>query len=124
MKQYQKLHTENVYTAGLTQYPGALIINKRFSNIPPGAPIFMFNWAEDNIIRERVFVPRTSSRAMNCIPTRCPVSRVAKAPWSNPPRHRRPPLLAACVSPVFIWAGSMLRFLACAFLRPFPCSSC
>ena len=57
MKQYQKLYTENVYAVGLTQYPGALIINKRFDNIPPGAPIFMFNWAEDNIIRERVFVP-------------------------------------------------------------------
>ena len=56
MKQYQKLATENIYTAGLTVYPGALIINKRFSNIAPGAPIFMYNWAEDNIIRERVFV--------------------------------------------------------------------
>ncbi|MGV8854454.1 MAG: ABC transporter substrate-binding protein [Devosia sp.] len=57
MKKYQKLYTENVYSVGLTQYPGALIINKRFANIPEGAPIFMFNWAEDNIIRERVFVP-------------------------------------------------------------------
>ncbi len=57
MKQYQKIFTENVYEVGLTQYPGALIINKRFTNIPAGAPIFMFNWAEDNIIRERVFVP-------------------------------------------------------------------
>jgi peptide/nickel transport system substrate-binding protein len=57
MKQYQKIYTENVYGIGLTQYPGALIINKRFANIPPGAPIFMFNWAEDNIIRERVYVP-------------------------------------------------------------------
>lgn len=56
MKQYQKLYTENVDAVGLTQYPGALIINKRFSNIPAGAPIFMFNWAEDNIIRERVYV--------------------------------------------------------------------
>ena len=56
MKDYQKLYTENLYGIGLTQYPGALIINKRFSNIPPGAPIFMYNWAEDNIIRERVFV--------------------------------------------------------------------
>lgn len=57
MKEYQRLFTENVYSVGLTQYPGALIINKRFANIPAGAPIFMFNWAEDNIIRERVFVP-------------------------------------------------------------------
>jgi peptide/nickel transport system substrate-binding protein len=58
MKDYQKVATENVYTAGLTQYPGALIMNKRFANIAPGAPIFMYNWAEDNIIRERVFVPK------------------------------------------------------------------
>jgi peptide/nickel transport system substrate-binding protein len=56
MKSYQKTATENVYTAGLTVYPGALIINKRFSNVAPGAPIFMYNWAEDNIIRERVYV--------------------------------------------------------------------
>ncbi|PSS62212.1 alpha-galactoside-binding protein [Ensifer sp. NM-2] len=56
MKQYQKVATTNVDTIGLTEYPGALIINKRFSNIPTGAPILMFNWAEDTIIRERVFV--------------------------------------------------------------------
>ena len=57
MKTFQNVFTENVYSVGLTQYPGALIINKRFANIPAGAPIFMFNWAEDNIIRERVYVP-------------------------------------------------------------------
>jgi peptide/nickel transport system substrate-binding protein len=58
MKQYQKLYTENLYGIGVTLYPGALIINKRFANIPAGAPIFLFNWAEDNIIRERVYVPQ------------------------------------------------------------------
>lgn len=57
MKAYQKTFTENVNAVGLTAYPGALIINKRFANIPAGAPIFMYNWAEDNIIRERVYVP-------------------------------------------------------------------
>ncbi len=57
MKAWQKAFTENVMAVGLTSYPGALIINKRFANIPAGAPIFMYNWAEDNIIRERVFVP-------------------------------------------------------------------
>ncbi|OLP57458.1 alpha-galactoside-binding protein [Rhizobium rhizosphaerae] len=56
MKQYQKLVTTHVDTVGLTEYPGALIINKRFSNVPPGAPIFMFNWAEDTVLRERLFV--------------------------------------------------------------------
>jgi peptide/nickel transport system substrate-binding protein len=72
MKQYQKLYTENVYTIGLTQYPGALIINKRFANIPPGAPIFMFNWAEDNIIRERVFVPKDKQQTYELHPKTLP----------------------------------------------------
>ena len=72
MKQYQKLYTENVYTVGLTQYPGALIINKRFANIPPGAPIFMFNWAEDNIIRERVFVPQDKQQNLELHPKTLP----------------------------------------------------
>lgn len=57
MKTFQKLYTENVYGIGLTQFPGALIINKRFANIPKGTPINLFNWAEDSIIRERVYVP-------------------------------------------------------------------
>ena len=58
MKDFQKTYTENVAGVGLTQYPGALIINKRFANIPLGTPINMFNWAEDSIIRERVCVPK------------------------------------------------------------------
>ncbi len=58
MKHYQSVYTTNLDGIGLTAYPGALIINKRFANIPAGAPIFMYNWAEDNIIRERVFVPK------------------------------------------------------------------
>ncbi|AJY48438.1 periplasmic alpha-galactoside-binding protein [Martelella endophytica] len=57
MKQYQTVATQNVDTIGLTEYPGALIINKRFDNVAAGAPIFMFNWAEDAVIRERMFVP-------------------------------------------------------------------
>lgn len=62
VNQYQKVYTENLYSVGLTQYPGALIVNKRFANIPAGAPIFLFNWAEDNIIRERVFVPADAQK--------------------------------------------------------------
>ena len=72
MKQYQKLYTENVNGIGLTQYPGALIINKRFANIPAGAPIFMFNWAEDNIIRERVYVPADKQQNFELHPNTLP----------------------------------------------------
>lgn len=74
MKQYQQLHTENLYSVGLTAYPGALIINKRFANIPAGAPIFMYNWAEDNIIRERVYVPADQQQDYELHPNTLPSS--------------------------------------------------
>ncbi|RWP66512.1 ABC transporter substrate-binding protein [Mesorhizobium sp.] len=72
MKQYQKVSTTNLDTIGLTEYPGALIINKRFSNIPEGAPIFMFNWAEDTIIRERVFVAADKQGDYELFPEQLP----------------------------------------------------
>ena len=74
MKQYQALYTQNLYGIGLTQYPGALIINKRFSNIPVGAPIFQFNWAEDNIIRERVFVAADKQSTAELAPGTLPAA--------------------------------------------------
>ena len=79
MKKYQKTATENVYEAGLTVYPGALIMNKRFSNIAPGAPIFMYNWAEDNIIRERVFVAKDKQEKYELFPDTLP-SKPGSAP--------------------------------------------
>ncbi|QND54344.1 ABC transporter substrate-binding protein (plasmid) [Phyllobacterium sp. 628] len=72
MKQYQKVYTTNVNTIGLTEFAGALIINKRFSNIPSGAPIFMFNWAEDAIIRERVFVKADKQGNYELFPEQLP----------------------------------------------------
>jgi peptide/nickel transport system substrate-binding protein len=82
MKQYQKLFTENVAAIGLTQYPGALIINKRFANIPAGAPIFMFNWAEDNIIRERVYVPADKQQNLELSPNTLPGAPGSAGPES------------------------------------------
>ncbi|AYG62890.1 ABC transporter substrate-binding protein [Rhizobium jaguaris] len=72
MKQYQKLSTEHLYNIGLTEYPGALIINKRFSNVPPGTPIFMFNWAEDSIIRERLWVAADKQGKYELFPEQLP----------------------------------------------------
>lgn len=74
MRDYQRIYTENVYGVGLTAYPGALIINKRFSNIPPGAPIFMYNWAEDNIIRERVWVAADAQPGYEVYPDTLPAA--------------------------------------------------
>jgi peptide/nickel transport system substrate-binding protein len=72
MKTYQSLYTTNLDGIGLTAYPGALIVNKRFANIPAGAPIFMYNWAEDNIIRERVFVPADKQLGIELHPNMLP----------------------------------------------------
>jgi peptide/nickel transport system substrate-binding protein len=72
MAHYQNVYTTNLDGIGLTAYPGALIINKRFANIPAGAPIFMFNWAEDNIIRERVFVPADKQQNYELHPNTLP----------------------------------------------------
>ncbi len=80
MQQYQQIYTSNVYTAGLTAYPGALVINKRFANIPAGAPIFMYNWAEDNIIRERVFVPADAQQDYELHPNTLPGAPGAPGP--------------------------------------------
>lgn len=74
MKSFQKLYTENAYTVGLTAYPGALIINKRFANVPKGAPIFMFNWAEGAIMRERVYVPDDKQQDYELFPDSLPTS--------------------------------------------------
>jgi peptide/nickel transport system substrate-binding protein len=52
----QRLWTENAYTIGLIQAPAALLINKRIKNAHPGTPVFMFEWAEKGVIRERLWV--------------------------------------------------------------------
>ncbi|TGR27789.1 ABC transporter substrate-binding protein [Mesorhizobium sp. M00.F.Ca.ET.151.01.1.1] len=80
MRDFQKISTEHVYNIGLTEYPGALIVNKRFSNIPQGTPIFMFNWAEDSIIRERVFVAADKQANYELFPEELPGKPGDKGP--------------------------------------------
>ncbi|MDX8539086.1 MULTISPECIES: ABC transporter substrate-binding protein [Mesorhizobium] len=82
MRDFQKISTEHVYNVGLTEYPGALIINKRFSNIPQGTPIFMFNWAEDSIVRERVFVAADKQAKYELFPDELPGKPGDKGPMN------------------------------------------
>ena len=58
MKQYNDIFTSNIYHVGLTVAPGALITSKRLRNIPEGMPILAYQWAEDSIMRERMWVPK------------------------------------------------------------------
>ncbi|WP_420858923.1 ABC transporter substrate-binding protein [Marivivens marinus] len=53
----QSILTENLYNIGLVQVPAALLVNKRVRNAHPGTPVFMYEWAEDAVIRERLWVP-------------------------------------------------------------------
>lgn len=54
--EFNHLFTENVYQIGLTSVPGALIVNKRVRNIPAGTPILAYQWAEDAVMRERLWL--------------------------------------------------------------------
>jgi peptide/nickel transport system substrate-binding protein len=53
----QSILSENFYNIGLIQVPAALLVNKRVKNAHPGTPVFMYEWAEDSVIRERLWVP-------------------------------------------------------------------
>ncbi len=49
--------TENAYVIGTVQIPAALLINDRIKNAHPGTPVFMYEWAEDAVMRERLWTP-------------------------------------------------------------------
>lgn len=57
-KTIQRLWTENAYTIGTVQAPAALLVNKRIRNAHPGTPVNMFEWAEDGVVRERLWTPK------------------------------------------------------------------
>ncbi len=56
-KDMQAIVTQNAYTIGTVQVPAALLVNKRVKNAHPGTPVFMYEWAEDGVIRERLWTP-------------------------------------------------------------------
>ena len=72
MQRYQSVYTQNIYAVGLTQFPGALVVSKRMANVPPNAPILMFNWSEDAIMRERLFVPKDRQSSFELFPKSLP----------------------------------------------------
>ncbi|GHA34418.1 periplasmic alpha-galactoside-binding protein [Devosia pacifica] len=85
MHEFQQVYTENVFAVGLTQYPGALIINKRFANVPAGTPIFQYNWAEDSVIRERLYVPEDQQTDAALFPNTLPGEPGSDGPTEGEP---------------------------------------
>ncbi len=67
----QSLWSKDVYTIGLIQTPEAILINKRIQNVPDAMPPIMFQWPENTIMRERLWVQpaqQLPERLPNSIP--------------------------------------------------------
>ena len=62
-REMQALVTKNAYTIGTVQIPAALLVNKRVKNAHPGTPVFMYEWAEDGVIRERLWTAQADQEA-------------------------------------------------------------
>ena len=58
LNEYNHIFTENVYNVGLVTIPAALIVNKRFKDVPAGAPVLAWQWSEDNTLRERLWIAK------------------------------------------------------------------
>ncbi len=56
MKQYQKLHTENVYTLGVVIGRYGLGMSKTIQNVPIGTPAFFYQWDYNNFIPEQFWI--------------------------------------------------------------------
>ena len=56
MHDYNEVFTQNLYAVGLVAAPGALVVNKRIRNVRDGVPILAYQWAEDALMREALWV--------------------------------------------------------------------
>ena len=57
MSQYNKIFTENVYQLGIFVGRYGLGLTKRMKNVPPGTPVFMYEWVEDAILLDQLWSP-------------------------------------------------------------------
>lgn len=64
MSQYNKLHTENVYTVGLVVGRYALMLNKFIKNVPIGTPPFLYQWDFNNFLPEQLWLSEADQTAL------------------------------------------------------------
>jgi peptide/nickel transport system substrate-binding protein len=57
MSQYNKIFTENLYDIGVFVGRYGENLTKRFKNVNPGLPAFLYDWTEGNIMLEQVWSP-------------------------------------------------------------------
>lgn len=56
MSEYNRLHTENVYSVGLVIGRYGLMLNKYFKNVPVGTPPFLYQWDFNNFLPEQIWL--------------------------------------------------------------------
>ena len=57
LAQFNKIHTENLYNIGVFVGRYGENLTKRFKNINPGLPPFLYKWTEDAIMLEQAWSP-------------------------------------------------------------------
>lgn len=57
MSEYNRIHTENVYSIGLVVGRYGLMLNKHFKNVPIGTPAFLYQWDFNNFLPEQIWLP-------------------------------------------------------------------
>jgi peptide/nickel transport system substrate-binding protein len=56
MFEYNRIHTENVYSIGLVVGRYGLMLNKYFKNVPIGTPPFLYQWDFNNFLPEQIWL--------------------------------------------------------------------
>ncbi len=72
MSQYNKIFTENLYNIGVFVGRYGENLTKRFKNVNPGLPAFLYDWTEDDIMLEQVWSPADEQQKQvrpNTVPT-------------------------------------------------------
>jgi peptide/nickel transport system substrate-binding protein len=57
ISQYNHIFTENVYNLGIFVGRYGLALAKRFQNVTPGTPAFLYDWVEYSLMPEQVWSP-------------------------------------------------------------------
>ena len=58
MHQYNRIHTEHLYSIGIVIGYHGLALAKRFKNVPIGAPPFLYQWTWGNVQPEQIWVAK------------------------------------------------------------------
>jgi peptide/nickel transport system substrate-binding protein len=64
MSQYNKIFTENVYSAGIVAGRYGLMLNKYFKNVPIGTPPFLYQWDFNNFLPEQIWLPAADANKL------------------------------------------------------------